>query len=77
MVIFKVHFVLGICFCYVLKVFRRKINVHPCTCVAHVIAEWCVMVDGESTCIIEGFGVMAGFGLGGWCSVCTQISRLH
>lgn len=47
------------------------------TCVTHVIAIRCVLVHGDSTGIIDGSRVVAGFGFGCWCSVSTQISCLH
>lgn len=47
------------------------------TCVAHVIAVRCSPIHGHTACIIYSFRVLAGFGFRHWCSVSTQISRLH
>lgn len=59
---------------YVMKVCATRLK---CTCVAHVIAVRCSPVHGHTTCIIYSFWVLAGFRFGHWCSVSTQVPRLH
>lgn len=42
-----------------------------CTRVAHIIAVRRVLVRGDSTGIVDGPGIVAGFGFGCWGSVST------